>query len=345
MFFAMTIFVDTKYIHQISFRLKNFKQKSNRLWNFSCPICGDSKKSRTKARGYIYEANQHLNFKCHNCSVSISFANFLKSVDISLHKEYIAEKFFNGNGRTIEKPKEEIPVGRKPVKSPEIKIDLPSLLTLSAIHEARNYVDERKIPKQKYHNLYYCKNFVEWANSIIPGIMAKDIPEHSRLIIPFKTKHGKIFAVQGRALSKKILPKYFTLKLDKDQPLIFGLDTCKFDESYYVVEGPIDSLFLENSIAVAGLKLPVLLSELDKSNATIVFDNEPRNIHLVKKIEKAIESHFKICLLPKTFKKLKDINDYIKSGMSIDDVVSMLQCNTSRDLQAHLMLSQWRKAK
>ena len=116
-------------------------------------------------------------------------------------------------------------------------------------------------------------------------------------------------------------------------------------DRYYVVEGPIDSLFLENSIAVAGLKLPVLLSELDKSNATIVFDNEPRNIHLVKKIEKAIESHFKICLLPKTFKKLKDINDYVKSGMSIDDVVSMLQCNTSRDLQAHLMLSQWRKAK
>ena len=220
MFFAMTIFVDTKYIHQISFRLKNFKQKSNRLWNFSCPICGDSKKSRTKARGYIYEAKQHLNFKCHNCSVSISFANFLKSVDISLHKEYIAEKFFNGNGRTIEKPKEEIPVGRKPVKSPEIKIDLPSLLTLPAIHEGRKYADERKIPKQKYNNLYYCKNFVEWPNSIIPGIMAKDIPEHSRLIIPFKTKHGKIFAVQGRALSKKILPKYFTLKLDKDLSLI-----------------------------------------------------------------------------------------------------------------------------
>ena len=333
---AMTLFVDTKYIHQISFRLRNFKQKSQKLWNFSCPICGDSQKNKTKARGYIYEVKNHLNFKCHNCSISSSFANFLKNVDISLHKEYVAEKFFNGNGKTIEKPKEEIPVGKKPpriiagfggthMEVLESKVNLPSILKLPANNECRKYV-------------------VEWTKSIMPGLI-DNLPEHGRLVIPFRNKEGKIFAYQGRALNKRIQPKYYTIKLDKDLPLMYGLNTCNFKEDYYVVEGPIDAMFLNNAVALGGLKLPVLLNGLDKSNAIIVFDNEPRNIHLIKKIEKAIDSHFKICLLPNTFKKLKDINDYIKSGMTAEEMEEFLSKNVTRDLQAKLLLSQWRKYK
>jgi len=351
----MTLFVDTKYIHQISFRLRNFKQKSQKLWNFSCPICGDSQRNKTKARGYIYEVKNHLNFKCHNCSVSSSFANFLKNVDISLHKEYVAEKFFNGNGKTIEKPKEEIPVGKKPPKiiagfggtHLEVlknKVNLPSILQLPANNECRKYVTERKIPGNKYSDLYYAKDFVSWVQSIQPGLIG-EMPEHSRLVIPFRNKEGNIFAYQGRAINKKIQPKYYTIKLDKDLPLMYGLNSCNFKEDYYVVEGPIDAMFLKNAVALGGLKLPVLLNSLDKSNAIIVFDNEPRNIHLIKKIEKAIDSHFKICLLPNTFKKLKDINDYIQSGMTAEEIEEFLSKNITRDLQAKLLLSQWRKYK
>ena len=352
---AMTLFVDTKYIHQISFRLRNFKHKSQTLWNFSCPICGDSQKNKTKARGNIYEVKNHLNFKCHNCSISSSFANFLKNVDISLHKEYVAEKFFNGNGKTIEKPKEEIPVGKKPpriiagfggthMEVLESKVNLPSILKLPANNECRKYVVERKIPVKKHNDLYYAENFVEWTKSIMPGLI-DNLPEHGRLVNPFRNKEGKIFAYQGRALNKRIQPKYYTIKLDKDLPLMYGLNTCNFKEDYYVVEGPIDAMFLNNAVALGGLKLPVLLNGLDKSNAIIVFDNEPRNIHLIKKIEKAIDSHFKICLLPNTFKKLKDINDYIKSGMTAEEMEEFLSKNVTRDLQAKLLLSQWRKYK
>lgn len=337
----MSIFIDTKYINQISVQLRNFKRKDNNTWNFSCPICGDSQKKKFKARGYIYETNARLNYKCHNCTVSISFANFLKEVNASMHQNYLAEKYINGNGRTLEKPEVVIPVGRKPMIQRDL--NLKSINVLSDTNVCKKYVVERKIPKEYYSDLYYCENFKEWANSLIPDIVGENVKEHPRLVIPFKDKNNKIFAYQGRALEKGINPKYFTIKLDEDMPLIYGLERCNLNEQYYVVEGPIDAMFLSNAIAVAGLNLPTLLNETDKSNAVIVFDNEPRNVQLIKSIEKAINSHFKICLLPRMQRKAKDINEFVLSGMNNIDLEAVLSKNISRDLSAKLMLSKWRK--
>jgi|TARA_B110000467_G_C18333080_1_gene495021 hypothetical protein len=334
----MSLFVETKYINQISLQLRNFKKKDNKSWNFSCPICGDSQKKKFKARGYLYEVNGRLNYKCHNCAVSISFSNFLKEINSSLHQNYLAEKYINGNGRTLEKPKFQIPEGKKP-KVTE-KVNLIDISFLSNTNIAKKYALQRKIPKEYHSDLYYCENFKDWANSLIPGIVGENVKEHSRLVIPFRDKERNVFAYQGRALDKNNNPKYFTIKLNEDMPLIYGLDRCNFDEQYYVVEGPIDCMFLSNAIAVSGLNLPTIL---DKSNAVIVFDNEPRNVHLVKSIEKAINSHFKICLLPRTQNRTKDINEFILSGVGSTDLESLLSKNISRDLTAKLMLSKWRK--
>ena len=76
--------VDSKYIGLVSSRLPKFKRVKANLYNFRCPICGDSQKHKNKARGYLYPIKVNTNFKCHNCGASMSFNNFLKEIDPTL---------------------------------------------------------------------------------------------------------------------------------------------------------------------------------------------------------------------------------------------------------------------
>ena len=89
--------IDSKYIGLVSSRLEKFKRVKADLYNFRCPICGDSKKHKNKARGYFYQVKTNTNFKCHNCGASSSLNNFLKQIDTTLHKQYVLEKFKEGH--------------------------------------------------------------------------------------------------------------------------------------------------------------------------------------------------------------------------------------------------------
>ena len=117
-------YIDTRFINLVSSRLQKFKKVKPDLYNFRCPVCGDSKKHKNKARGYLYAVKNNTNFKCHNCGASLSFNNFLKQIDTSLHKQYVMEKFKEGfaGGRNfvVEEPKFEF---KKPVFKQ--KLDLP----------------------------------------------------------------------------------------------------------------------------------------------------------------------------------------------------------------------------
>ena len=79
-------FIDVKYISLLSSRLSKFKKVKPHLYNFRCPICGDSQKNKNKARGFLYRVKTNTNYKCHNCGVSMSFSNFLKEIDPETHK-------------------------------------------------------------------------------------------------------------------------------------------------------------------------------------------------------------------------------------------------------------------
>src|SRR6056300_1334086 len=106
--------VDSKFIGLVSPRLEKFKRVKSNLYNFRCPICGDSKKNKNKTRGYLYSVKANTNFKCHNCGTSMSFNNFLKQVDPAVHKQYSLEKFKEGHtGRNFV------------VDEPEFKFETP----------------------------------------------------------------------------------------------------------------------------------------------------------------------------------------------------------------------------
>ena len=242
-------FIDIKFINLISSRLQRFKRVKPHLYNFRCPYCGDSQKNKSKARGYFYRIKTNTNFKCHNCGLNVSFNSFLKDLDPVTHKEYVFEKFKEGHiGKNFvhETPESlvEKAMESKPVFKKRVKVDLPNAFDVNV---SKIYLHGRAIFEGEF---YYTDNFKEFANTIRPGTFESTKYGEERIVIPLK-RDGKLIGVQGRALSSNPI-KYITVMIDDEQPKIYGLDSINPDLPVYVVEGPLDSTFLDNSVALCG---------------------------------------------------------------------------------------------
>lgn len=326
-----------KFVNLLSNRLDRFTVKSLQPYrvNCRCPICGDSQKSQSKARGWILERSHELTvFYCHNCNASHNLRYFLKVVDPMLYNDYVAEHGLDrlSNRKEEKKLEFKVPEFRK-TGSPLLKIK--KISQLMPDHQARVYVESRKIPTNKHYKLYYASKFVEWVNSLIPGKL--DMKEHSRLILPFINAENEVFGFQGRAFDKSEL-RYITIMLDESRDKIFGLNDLTPTKKYTIVEGPIDSLFLDNCIAMAGASFNDLPN---KENATVVYDNEPRNKQIVDNMSKSVSAGMNVCFWPNT--PGKDINEMIMNGMKSADIQLIIDNNTFRGLEAEMKLSVWRK--
>ena len=319
--------VDSKYIGLVSSRLQKFKRVKDNLYNFRCPICGDSQKNKNKTRGYIYQVKNNTNFKCHNCGASMSFNNFVKTVDPTLHKQYTLEKFKEGHtGRNfvVEAPKLEFtkPVFKKSINLPKASSD-PA---------AKEYLVNRKIDPDKF---YFADKFMEWTNTQKRTFdtIARD---ESRIVIPMYDCDKNLIGFQGRALGKSFT-KYITVMLDEEAPKVYGLDSIDKTSPVYITEGPFDSTFIRNSIAMCGADADI--SSWGISNPVWVYDNEPRNREIVERIRKTIDTGDSIIIWPTNIEQ-KDINDMVLAG---HDVMSMLELNTYSGLQAKIKFNNWKK--
>jgi len=309
-----------------------FKKKGDNLWNFRCPYCGDSQKSRTKARGFVFRRKADLFFKCHNCSVGATLANLIKHIDSKTYDDYILERYRKGVKTNNPEPefKFDAPVFKKNVFK-----SLQSISQLPQTHPARRLVEERKLSEFS-NDLFLCPSFYKFTNTLVENKFPSLGGDHPRLMIPFRNEEGEIFAYQGRAFGDE-KPKYITIKLDEDADKIYGLDRVTHDKPVLVVEGPIDSMFLDNCIAVAGADFSNI-----KGDLTVIYDNEPRNKEINKQIEKTIDQGKSVCLWPDTM-KCKDINDMIIAGYSKEDVQEIITHNTFSGASAKLRFAEWRK--
>ena len=319
--------VDSKYIGLISSRLQKFKRVKADLYNFRCPICGDSQKHKNKARGYIYPLKADMNFKCHNCGASTTFNNFLKTIDPTLHKQYVMEKFKErnvGRGSIIPEPKFNF---KKPVF--RSKLNLPRA---SEVPIATKYLEKRRINP----NLFYFTNeFQKWTNTHKQTFNNINKDE-SRVIIPLHDTEKNLIGFQGRSLGPNSV-KYITVMLSEDAPKIYGLDKIDETKPIFITEGPFDSTFVENSVAMCGSDLDV--RTFGWSNYIWVFDNEPRNREIVERINKTIGRGDKIVIWPKQIVE-KDINDMVLSG---HDIMPILKSNTYSGLEAKVKFNNWKK--
>ena len=317
----------------VSPRLTLFTKKKADLFNFRCPYCGDSQKRKNKARGYLFKIKNDFVYKCHNCGVGRTFSNFLKDQDTFLHDQYVMEKFKDGRtgkGTTVPNPKFNFkaPVFRKN------GINLEKISDLNTSHPAREYLEKRGIKDLDY--FYYCPKFKAWTNEQKKTFdnLRQDSP---RIIIPFRDKDGKLFGYQGRSLAPTAKMRYITIMLDEDKPKIFGQDRINYEEPVYIVEGPFDSTFIQNSVAMAGSDVDI--RTFGWRNYIWVYDNEPRNREIVTRISKSVDRGDKVVIWPKNILQ-KDINDMILAG---HDVQKVVESNVYQKLEANLKLNDWKK--
>jgi len=281
--------VDSKYITLLSSRLPKFKRVKPNLFNFRCPICGDSQKHKNKARGYFYQVKTNTNFKCHNCGASSSFNNFLKRIDPTLHKQYTMEKFKEGHSSisgignfVVDEPKFEF---KKPVFKK--KLDLPRA---SEVKIAKEYLEKRKLDPSKF---YFAYKFKEWTNTQKQTFDTIGRDE-SRIIIPLHDTEKNLIGFQGRSLGPNSV-KYITVMINEDAPKIYGLDKINNEKPIYIIEGPFDATLVENAVAMCGSDLDI--RSFGWSNCIYVYDNEPRNREIVNRIDKTINGGYKVVLI------------------------------------------------
>ncbi len=333
----MSSYIDLKFINQLSGRLQQFKQKTDYLFNFRCPHCGDSKKSKNKARAYFYRVKNDMFFKCHNCGQGQNFTNFLKFVDPKLHKEYLLERY-KGSAPSTPKPDWKF---EKPVFKINILEGLKTIKELDDEHVAKKYCINRKLPEEFFDKLYYTDEFQKLVNKVKPNTY-KTQKDHNRIIIPFYDTTGELFAFQGRSLGHDI-PKYLTIKLNENKQKVFGLERINFQDHVYIVEGPFDSLFIGNCIAAAGADLS-LNNKIPNDKITYIFDNEPRNKDIINRMYKIVEKDFNIVIWPEDL-QFKDVNDMIIGGLTKNKITDIIKTNTYSKLSALTKLNHWKKIK
>ena len=319
------VFVDIKFIHLISHRLDKFTKLRDFLYNFRCPYCGDSEKYRNKARGYFYRVKDQMNFRCHNCDAGTTAAKVIQLIDEDIYKEYVKEKWIGED-----EPEYQFKAPKFKKRDPKLD-DLVCINKLDANHPALEFIKKRQIPEKHWNKFFLCHKFYQWSEI---GSLVPRRDEHPRLVIPFYDEEGEVFAAQGRSFGNE-QPKYLTVKFE-DRPKIFGLDRVDLKQTVYVTEGPIDSLFIDNAIAVAGSDF----RELPPCEAVIVLDAEPRSKEIVSKMKKLAEQDYELVIWPDNIIG-KDCNEMIQKGLTSSQLCDIIKNNTFSGLEAQTRVSAW----
>ena len=328
------------------------KWKGDNTLNHRCLYCGDSQKNRHKARAYHFTVDQSFVYKCHNCGKSTASTAFLKDHFPVVYREYIKEMLTEKHGK---KPTDSrrMPSANafkfkpKVVDSLNTKKDIMTIENLrflakpcSEVEEAREYLRNRMIPESAWTDLWFVPN-AENLSFLSPKYKDRVLGSDPRIVLPFICEE-ELIGVSGRAINGSKL-RYLTMRFREDLPLIYNIDNVDLSETIYVTEGPLDSLFLPNSISVGGSDF----KKIDKSvltKAVIIYDNEPRNAEILKKLESCIDDGYRVCIWDnKKIDGIKDINEMILSGITRNEITAIIDSSTTSGLAAKLRLKEYRK--
>jgi hypothetical protein len=335
----MSLWIDVKYVNILGAQLPLFKRCGDYTWNFRCVICGDSKTKKNKARGYIYKVESQINVRCHNCNYSANLGNFIKQINENLHTEYIFEKYKDKPPlHPVVSP--DSAVVKAPVVINNILNNATRLDKLPKDHPAIRYVLKRAIPENLLYLFYYTSHVKKFINKARPGTFKSVYGDYPRLIIPYYNRNHECFMFQARAFSREE-PKYISIKISEEEK-IYGLDRIDFSKRIYMVEGPIDSIFLPNALAASGSSFDSKTVQQIKPNLTLVYDQESRSIELTTIVEKSIDSGFDVCIWPNNIIE-KDINKMILAGRTAEQIVKIINENTYHGIEAKLRFTQWKK--
>ena len=332
--------IDLKYIMMIAHRFDRFKRKDDYLFNFRCPICGDSSSKKNKARGYLYKKKNDMFYKCHNCGAGKTFGGLLKDTDPMLHKDYVLERYKAGvtAPRANTTPDFSGQFSKPEFGTNERLIDtlMDRVDKLDPNHMAPTYCKERMIPQEKWDRLYHIED-ISKIHQLAPKYKDRITTTEPRLAIPFFNEEGILTGLTLRHYGNNPL-RYIMVKINEDAPTIFGLDCISKETPVKIVEGPLDSLFLDNCIAAAGSSFNKI-KDLGLDNPIIIVDNEPRNEAICKVLHKNIQKGHRVVIWPDNVTE-KDINDMVMANLDVQEIINY---NTFQNLEAELKFRTWRK--
>lgn len=341
----MSIWLDKKYASFLP--LVGYQPKTNGKYyaNFRCCYCGDSSKILSKKRGWFLDSEdgQSLSFHCYNCGVSKYFNVFLKEQFPHYYDDYIKELFVEKY-----KPQE---VFKKEVdffKEDSVIVNLPQIKTLPKDHRVIKYCKNRSIPTDLIQDCYYTDNFYAWCKTKQPDTFKFECDDDPRLVFPFLDSRGKCFGLSGRSVGFSE-QRYLTIKFDEEKPKVFGLHKFNPHKLGYLVEGQIDSLYIDNCLGAIGAlgsteSIAKFCNCHDRSKLVIIPDNERRNKQTCGFIKKNLELGFPVVLWPEHI-KVKDINDMVhKLSLTKDDIADIISQHTVKGNIGLLKLTQWRRS-
>jgi hypothetical protein len=344
----MSLWVDKNFLNILSARLDRFKWKSNTIANCRCPFCGDSQKNKYKARGYFFTKKSGMAFKCHNCEIGHSLGNVIKSLDPTLYQQYVMERYKSGEGHGKHaKPHAKVEYkGDAPVFAKKSLIDtlMDRVDKLPEDHMAVQFVRGRQIPKAAWSRLYHI-NDVQDLHQLSDGYKDRIIGNEPRLAIPFwhKNHNGEhMFALTCRSYEDEAKVRYLMLRIDENIPLIYGSETIDPKMPMYVVEGPIDSLFLDNCLAVAGSDFKKIRKLLSPESTTMILDNQPRNKDVINQMRGSANAGFKVFIWPDAV-VAKDINEWVQAGATKELMMDNIEARSKTGAAAHLAINEWSK--
>ena len=340
------MWIDIKYANMLSIQLEKYTVKTQNpfLANFRCPICGDSKKNKNRARGYLFTKSNSLFYKCHNCGVGTSHGNLIKVVNPGIFDQYKLERYTEGlDMGNAAKPHAKVEfqnfTPQFEEKSPLDRL-FDKVNTLPNHNIGVRYLERRQLPRDRWNNIYFAYE-TKKLTELCPDYDQIVTFEEPRIIIPFYDRQNKLVGVTARAVDDAKM-RYVTLRIDKMKPMVYNLNNVDTTKEVYVTEGPLDSMFLTNAVAAGNADLTRIENEIPKGNTTLVFDNQPRSHEIVKIMKNAMADGWKMCVWPDTIDE-KDINEMIIAGKSVSEVEDIINTNTHSGLSLRLKLNAWSK--
>ena len=343
----MSLWLDEKYLRLLSPSLDHFVQKHPHVFNFRCPLCGDSEQNRYKARGYCFPKVATLMFKCHNCQMALPFPALLKRVNRRLFDEYMLEKLKDApHAKTAEDAF--LDAFQHPTTAVDpgpgadiVPLSEPSLRQPSApLYPVYAYAQKRQIPNARIGQLWATVKAYTYLRKLVGDDKAAKVKDGLLyLVLPLTMPNGEWCGCQLRLLTRK---EYITFRWSGFK--VFGLDRRNKNQTTIVTEGPLDSLFVPNAIAACSSDLLGVVQTLEQAHVMLpdepriyCWDNEPRNTAVVKLMDEAIKQQQSIVILPRDTPK--DLNDAALAGL---DVPQLIRKHTYHGLRAALEFSRWK---
>jgi len=328
--------------------LEHFKRIKQNVWNCKCYHCGDSKTRKNVNRMFFHVKKGQLFVCCKNCGYSRSFYNFMSDHFPNMFDDYKKQtlmQFIKSNNAaepSVLHSKHTPSV----VASPNIEVAhnaVDLVIDLPLYHPVRQYLESRCITGELLNRFWYADNFYKLAVLVDNSLQDADenkikCMSHPRLIIPFFSKDGKtIEVIQGRSLKKEDKLRYITIKSSEDVDKIYGKNEINYNEPVRVVEGPIDSIFVRNCLAVCD-------ADLTKVEADCyIWDNQCRNKEVVMHMEHAIALGKSVMIWPNSTDQKQDINDLIKQGIPVSLLNEIIEMRTFKGIRATMELTKWRR--